>query len=330
MGCQSEVVLENNLTFTVNCHDINASAGAADADSVPTYRVYEEETGTAILTGSMAKLDDANTLGFYSEQIACTAVNGFESGKMYGIYIEATVDSVKGGIPYFFNCYSTLVGGITLENNYTFYTTTHDTTADSALTDADAVPTYRVYEDETGTAILNGSMAKLDDANTTGFYSEQIACTAANGFEDGKSYTIYISATVDSIVGTISYGFTIVSSAAPTFAGITKFEILSNGKFYVEWAAGSGTITAYNIYVRNGSASVFTATYLSKSVDDGITSTIISMEGTQATFLTSGATYYCGVRAVNGTTEDSGTTTLNNLCSGSETIQRMTNTELIV
>jgi len=47
-------------------------------------------------------LDDANTDGFYTELIACTAANGFESGKTYTVYIEATVDSDKGGISYAF------------------------------------------------------------------------------------------------------------------------------------------------------------------------------------------------------------------------------------
>ena len=98
-------------------------------------------------------------------------------------------------------------GDVILGNNLVFSVCTHDPDT-GVLTDADAVPTYRVYEDETGTAILTGSMAKLDDANTTGFYTEQIACTAANGFEDGKSYTVYISATVDGDTGGISYGFT--------------------------------------------------------------------------------------------------------------------------
>jgi hypothetical protein len=50
-------------------------------------------------------------------------------------------------------------------------------------------------------------MAKLDDANTTGFYTETIECTGANGFENGKTYTVYIEATVDSDKGGISYGF---------------------------------------------------------------------------------------------------------------------------
>lgn len=101
MGCQEEVYVGDNLTFSVTTHD--ASTGAAtDADSVPTYRIYEDETGTAILTGSMAKLDDANTTGLYSEQIAATSANGFESGKSYTIYISATVNSVTGTISYNF------------------------------------------------------------------------------------------------------------------------------------------------------------------------------------------------------------------------------------
>ena len=89
--------LGDNLTFTaVTC---TPSTGAVtDADSVPTYRIYEDETGTPILTGSMAKLDDAGTTGFYSEQIACTAGNGFEAGKSYNIYISAAVGGVTGAV----------------------------------------------------------------------------------------------------------------------------------------------------------------------------------------------------------------------------------------
>lgn len=68
-----------------------------------------------------------------------------------------------------------------------------------AAADSAAVPAYEVYEDETGTAILSGNMALLNDAGTTGFYSEQIAITAANGFENGKSYCVRAAATVNSV-----------------------------------------------------------------------------------------------------------------------------------
>lgn len=99
-------------------------------------------------------------------------------------------------------------GSWKIDDNLTFTANTHDPST-AAATDADSVPAYRIYEDETGSAILNGSMALLDDANTTGFYSEQIALSAANGFEKGKSYTIYISAAVSSTTGTISHNFQI-------------------------------------------------------------------------------------------------------------------------
>jgi hypothetical protein len=101
MGCQTEVVIGDNLTFSVTTHDPDTGV-LTDASAAPPYRVYEDETATPILTGNMAKLDDANTTGFYTELIACSAANGFESGKSYTIYIEATVDSDKGGIAFSF------------------------------------------------------------------------------------------------------------------------------------------------------------------------------------------------------------------------------------
>ncbi|MEO5366054.1 MAG: SpaA isopeptide-forming pilin-related protein [Magnetococcus sp. WYHC-3] len=107
MGCPSFVIIGNNLKFTICTHDPDTGV-LTDADDVPSYRVYEDETSTAILTGSMAKLDDTNTTGFYSEVIACTAANGFEDGKVYSIYITATVDSDTGGISYDFTAYSQL------------------------------------------------------------------------------------------------------------------------------------------------------------------------------------------------------------------------------
>ena len=102
---------------------------------------------------------------------------------------------------------------VEIEGNLTFSIVTHDPDTGVA-TDASAVPTYRVYEDGTEAAILNGNMddggganSEFDDANTVGLYVKTIACTAANGFENGKSYTIYVLATVDGDTGGISYGF---------------------------------------------------------------------------------------------------------------------------
>lgn len=101
MGCPSQVTIGKNLVFSITTQDPDTGV-ATDADSAPTYRVYEDETSTAIKTGSMAKLDDANTTGLYSEALSCTADNGYEAEKTYTVYISATVDSDTGTIPYGF------------------------------------------------------------------------------------------------------------------------------------------------------------------------------------------------------------------------------------
>lgn len=94
-------------------------------------------------------------------------------------------------------------------NDYLTFTCNTHTPSTGAATDADSVPAYRVYEDETGTAIENDVLAKLDDANTTGFYSERIQLLDATGYEKGKTYTIYIAGTVGGVTGTMSHTFQI-------------------------------------------------------------------------------------------------------------------------
>lgn len=86
--------IDDLFTFIRNTHNV-ATGAAVDADSVPTYRVYEDETTTPILTGSMALLDSANTVGYYSEQITLSTANGFEIDKSYNIYITATINAVE-------------------------------------------------------------------------------------------------------------------------------------------------------------------------------------------------------------------------------------------
>lgn len=107
MGCPAEVEIGSNLVFSICCHDPDTGV-LTDADGAPAYRVYEDETATPILTGTMAVLDTVNTTGFYTESIACTTANGFENGKTYTIYITATVDSDTGGIAYGFKAYTAL------------------------------------------------------------------------------------------------------------------------------------------------------------------------------------------------------------------------------
>jgi hypothetical protein len=95
-------MIDDSLVFSICTHDPDTGV-LTDADSAPSYRIYDGETASPILTGTMAKLDDANTTGFYTESIAVTTGNGFAKGGTYTVYIEATVDSDTGGIAYGFN-----------------------------------------------------------------------------------------------------------------------------------------------------------------------------------------------------------------------------------
>jgi len=99
MGCQTEVYINDYFTFSVCTHDPDTGV-LTDADAVPNYLIYEDETAVAILTGNMAALDPVNTTGFYTERIQATAAAGFEAGRSYTVYIEATVDGDTGGICY--------------------------------------------------------------------------------------------------------------------------------------------------------------------------------------------------------------------------------------
>lgn len=147
----------------------------------------------------------------------------------------------------------TYIGSWAIDNLLTFYVNT--TRFDTGVgTDADSVPTYRVYEDETSTAILTGSMALLDSTNTAGFYSEQITLSAANGFEQGKSYAIYIAATVNSVAGAAHKTFQIraevnanvtqiAGSAVSTSTAQLGVNVVNAGG--TAW--GSGAITAASI-----------------------------------------------------------------------------------
>jgi hypothetical protein len=153
MGCPSEVYVGDNFTFSVTTHDPDTGV-LTDADAVPTYRIYEDDTGTAILNGNMAKLDDANTTGFYVKKVAGSTANGFEVSKTYTIYIEATVDSDKGGISYSFQT-NPLTSAI----------------AAKLSASADTIVLGTVSHDNT-------------EATTTVFYSDDITEATTNHYKD--------------------------------------------------------------------------------------------------------------------------------------------------
>lgn len=74
----------------------NVSTGAvSDADSTPTFSVFEEDTDTPIV--SVVNMTKRTSLtGNYRGTFTCSAANGFEAGKWYSVIVSATVNSVAG------------------------------------------------------------------------------------------------------------------------------------------------------------------------------------------------------------------------------------------
>ena len=137
-----------------------------------------------------------------------------------------------------------------IDDVMTFYavTTKFDT---GVATDADAVPAYRVYEEETTTPSLNGNMALLDSANTAGLYSEQITLSAANGFEVGKSYAIHIAATVNSVAGATVKEFVMRKKPLSATTAANDLDVTATGAAGIDWGNVENATTAVNLSATN-------------------------------------------------------------------------------
>ena len=183
------------------------------------------------------------------------------------------------------------LGSWKIDDYLTFPANTHNAST-GAATDADAVPAYRIYEDETATPIVTGNMALLDSSNTAGFYSEQVQLTAASGFEKGKSYTIYISAAVSSVTGTMSHTFQIEAEVDANTVSATN--VSSN----VVQISGDGTAAdnAESFFDGTGYAGtnnvIPTVTAITNGVtlaDDAITSAKIADDAIATEHIATGA-----------------------------------------
>ena len=174
MGCPTETYIDETLTFSICTHDPDTGV-LTDADAAPSYRIYEDETATAILTGDMSILDTANTTGFYTELIAATLGNGFEDGKSYTIYIEATVDGDTGGISYGFkvrtNLLTSLTSAFTEIKGATWVSGT-DTLEHirNALTDASPISHSATANNESGNSTLDGGTYASTATNDSTYY----------------------------------------------------------------------------------------------------------------------------------------------------------------
>lgn len=140
------------------------------------------------------------------------------------------------------------MGSWNIDDVVTFYAQTHRFDTGNA-TDADSVPSYRVYENETTAPLLTGSMALLDSSNTAGYYSEQITLSAANGFEDGKCYCIRIEATVNSVVSSTLRTLQINARVQAVLTATERTSIAeAHCKFDTSTVSGEAALSPINAY----------------------------------------------------------------------------------
>ena len=103
--------------------------------------------------------------------------------------------------------------------------TSHPTTG--AVTDADATPTWSIFEEDTDTAILSAQDFTKRTA-LTGNYRGSATLSTANGFEVGKWYHVIGSATVNAIAGkAVVMRFRVVS--AESIVGQPKVDLAALG-----------------------------------------------------------------------------------------------------
>ena len=167
MSCPDYAILGENLTFTIQAAD---NTGApVDTDSLPTYSVYEDETGTAIITGTMAKLDDSGTTGFYSKQLSISVGDGYELYKTYSIRVAAAVNSVDVSQVFSFMAVgSTIVPGATsgvlttrsaVKEYMGISVTTYDTLIDNLISRA-----TKAIQNYTGRTLLETTFRQRYDS----------------------------------------------------------------------------------------------------------------------------------------------------------------------
>jgi hypothetical protein len=88
----SLIPLDEVVHFDI-CTHAPGTGAVSDADSTPTFSVFEEATDTPILSAQNFTKRTSLT-GNYRGTFTASAANGFEAGKWYSVIASATVDSI--------------------------------------------------------------------------------------------------------------------------------------------------------------------------------------------------------------------------------------------
>ena len=130
------------LVFTVNTHDPTTGA-QTDADSPPTFRVYENVNPVPVLTGTTALFDAGNTTGFYLSSIS---LSGLSRGNSYNVRVEGTVGGVTSATILFFQIKAKVDALLSGPSNVTLNVQEVDTTPIGSV--------YVVVKDVTEVVVL--------------------------------------------------------------------------------------------------------------------------------------------------------------------------------
>ncbi len=135
-----------------------------------------------------------------------------------------------------------------------------------AAVDADALPTWRCYEENNDTAEDSGNCAKREDGSTTGYYIARGQCTTALGYEVGKKYIVRVAAIVGGVTGAAPVGMfeMVTSDVAREGADSDTLETLSDQIDGTSthtaanvWAVGTRTLTSVGTLVADTAAAVW-------------------------------------------------------------------------
>jgi len=153
----------------------NPTTGAAqDADSTPTFEVFEESTDTDIGVGGNFTKRTSKT-GNYRGSFTISAANGFEVGKWYNIIASATVDTIdaKSPVKNFRVVLAESIAGVVKSDTHAI---NGNTTAATNLSNI-----YSVIE--TGTAQAGGSNTitlRSGASSSNDYYNNQIVVLLTN------------------------------------------------------------------------------------------------------------------------------------------------------
>ena len=217
-----EIPLDEVVYFDViTSHPVTGAA--ADADSTPTFEVFEEATDTDIGVGGNLTKRTSKT-GNYRGSFTASAANGFELGKFYSIVVSATVGSVAGKtIAKQFRCIAAEDTAGYKKSTIKNGTGAGELAIASGIVNASLMaingetpPLDNFYDDYNGNGYAGGTIKKQVDLRQ--IRGENVPATAATGVPKVAVTHVMTTALTESATGRLAGAFsTMYNVASPVF-----------------------------------------------------------------------------------------------------------------